>query len=105
MNPLDLQEHAWIVRQWARRAAEQLAEQRLGWQGNSRDLQKFWEEATVTPSNLLHHLSQSDRSALRDAARALEVQADAARADLLRVQHAAGAIAHALGATAISARS
>jgi hypothetical protein len=103
VNPTDLPEAAWLVRQWARRAAAQLGELRLGWQRQNRDLQQFWEKSAASGQlGLLHHLPPADRSALRDAAEDLEAQADQARHDLLRVQHAAGAIAHALGASARS---
>lgn len=97
MNIAELADEAAATRRLASATAGRLLEQRPGWQEDNRILHRFWEEAIggAFPSRL-NMLNAHQQRQLRDAMLGLESQAEAARKDLLRVQHAAGAIAHAL---------
>jgi hypothetical protein len=94
----DIQDLCHLTRMRMASVTEQLHEQSPVWQQDNRVLQKFWEEAVGSGSmSQMYRLSAQQRRALAKAAADLEQQAEAARKDLLRLQHAAGAIHHAAG--------
>lgn len=96
----DVQDLCQLTRMRLTALAEQMNEQRAIWQKEVRALQQFWEweeQAVSGPKAQMDRLTPQERRALATAAAELEACAEAARHDLLRIQHAAGAIHHTAG--------
>jgi hypothetical protein len=86
------------VRRSLRSTVETLGDLRATWRNDNRAMQSYWDEFVGSRPSGLVHLSTDERRRLSNAAARLEEEAELATEDLGRIKHAAGALAHALGA-------